>query len=197
MTAVEAIDLEGPFAWDQREADTDRAYAAFCMYRNAGPLRSLRKLVPQFYGDDTDGSTTKLRQLATWSSEGQWVARAVAYDQWMERLRTVERREAVTEMERRHAADAAKAFTFAIDALTQAAEDPEGEGISVQEATRLMDVAAKLERSARGVADVSVDMQVEHSSDMTRLVMADPEARALMLAAMEKLSRAESNSSPG
>ena len=74
MTAPDPHDA--PWTW--QDGDTDNSYGAFCAYRDLGPRRSLSKTVPIYYGEEHGETTTKLRQLAVWSSERQWVARVLS-----------------------------------------------------------------------------------------------------------------------
>lgn len=62
--------------WQKREDETSKAFAAFTVYRNMGPERSLDK-VRQELGRPS-GYT---RHLEKWSSEHDWVERAEAYDE--------------------------------------------------------------------------------------------------------------------
>lgn len=56
--------------------ETPLVYEYFCVYRDAGPTRSLRSLVDV----PVNGKTRSLRQIGAWSSEHAWVERTEAFD---------------------------------------------------------------------------------------------------------------------
>jgi hypothetical protein len=61
--------------WDKRETESDKAYAAFLLYRDLGRGRSLAKA-----SSTLDKPTSKLRQFGTWSAQHGWVERVAAWD---------------------------------------------------------------------------------------------------------------------
>lgn len=64
--------------YDKLPEETDRAYAAFCSYRDLGPTRSLAKAAEVFYGGKT---RAKVVQFENWSSTHGWVQRATVWDE--------------------------------------------------------------------------------------------------------------------
>lgn len=67
--------------WHKRGSETNKAYAAFVIYRDLGHNRSLQKAANQYYGK----SAANVRQLERWSSQHDWVARVAAYDEHQRR----------------------------------------------------------------------------------------------------------------
>lgn len=71
-----------PAAWDQRAGESNRAYSAFCAYRDMG-VRSLRELLKRFQqasnGTQTP-PTTRWTTLSTWSTRYNWVERCAIWD---------------------------------------------------------------------------------------------------------------------
>jgi len=55
---------------------TAKAYRALTCFRDLGPKRTLKKAAQTYYG-----TTSNLRQVAEWSPNNDWVARAQAYDE--------------------------------------------------------------------------------------------------------------------
>jgi hypothetical protein len=58
--------------WERQPTDTDKSYAAFCVYRDMGAQRSLEKLRQNL------GKSKAL--MEQWSKAHKWVDRATAYD---------------------------------------------------------------------------------------------------------------------
>lgn len=89
--------------WERRRGESARAYAAFCVYRDLGPGRSLNLA----YGEwrralGFTGDTAKAAGYwAGWSSGFEWVARAAAYDEHLEALRRAAREDALARLEQR------------------------------------------------------------------------------------------------
>jgi len=65
--------------WDRLEGETSLAYEWFCRYRDMGPDRSHAKLV-HAYGKKLSYKA----QIQVWSKRFEWIARAEAYDQYLE-----------------------------------------------------------------------------------------------------------------
>lgn len=73
--------------WDRQPSESARAFAAFCVYRDDGPGRSLRGVV--------DKTGTKLAQIGVLSRRYRWVSRVEAYDAHMARLEQAAREQAL------------------------------------------------------------------------------------------------------
>jgi hypothetical protein len=74
-----ANDQKHPPIWNKRETESDKAYAAFLLYRDLGRGRSLDKASSTF-----DNPSSKLRQMGTWSSQHDWVKRCQAWDAYQQ-----------------------------------------------------------------------------------------------------------------
>ncbi len=79
--------------------ESAKAYAAFAVYRDLGPQRSLAKCAETYYG-----SSKNLAQIGLWSRKHAWVDRARAYDDFLE----LERRSAIAAYEREHGVELAR-----------------------------------------------------------------------------------------
>jgi hypothetical protein len=64
-------------AFERLEEESSKAYRAFAVFRDLGPDRSLRRAAQLVYG-----SAASVRQLSRWSARFDWVARAMAFDDW-------------------------------------------------------------------------------------------------------------------
>lgn len=139
--------------WLLLDDETDTAYAAFCVYRDEGPRRSLRQAARDYYRlqdlperHGPDGG--KLGQVTAWSGRNDWRSRAASYDHHLDRMRRIEHADEVKEMARRHAAVANVAIargTERLRAMTAAELTP-------REAIVLIDLGVRIERLTRGQA---------------------------------------------
>jgi hypothetical protein len=84
-----------PFeSWEQLPGEAGRAYAAFCVYRDFGPERSIRKAVEQ-HEADTVKQGKRYRMWLSWSMQFKWVKRAEDYDLYLDRLKQAELRKTI------------------------------------------------------------------------------------------------------
>lgn len=63
--------------WERVPGETQKAFEAFCIYRDMGASRSLQKVA------DRLGKCSRL--IKKWSSQDGWVKRTTAYDDYMDR----------------------------------------------------------------------------------------------------------------
>jgi len=126
--------------WDRLPNESTKAYAAFCVYRDLGPERSLDKA-----GQKLDKPRSR-KWLGEWSAKYKWVERAEAYDDYIEKLKRKEREEAIAEMAERQARIAI-AFQQRVAQRLQELDPSE---LSPADMARWFDIAAKIERLNRG-----------------------------------------------
>jgi hypothetical protein len=62
--------------WERLPSDTDKSFEAFCVYRDMGVNRSLRKVADTVYGK----ASANLRYVEEWSAAHHWHERVKAYD---------------------------------------------------------------------------------------------------------------------
>jgi hypothetical protein len=129
-----------PLPWDQQAGETARQFEAFRRYRNRTPAeRSLAKV-----GQELGVSTSYLERL---SSELQWMQRVAAWDHeqdLLDRARSVRERQEMNAMQAAVAAAAIRKLAEAVDRIDIGKLKP-------LEIARLLDVAGKTERLARGL----------------------------------------------
>jgi hypothetical protein len=132
--------------WDRQVGESSKTYSHFCIYRDMGTDRSLRKLA-------ADAKTTSnLRQLQHWSARWNWVARCQSYDDELQRQDRLRREKERRDMVSRHAKIAVLGQNLVvkgIEKLLRLIEEGERE-LSASDASRLLDVAVKVERLSRG-----------------------------------------------
>jgi hypothetical protein len=117
-------------AWDRRDGETSRAYAAFRAFRDLGPTRTVERVM-------SEG-----RSAYRWCGQWDWHARATAWDDAQHMTEDAERLEAIRTMHRTHRVAARAAMTIALQALRQL----QPEIMTASEVVRLLDVAQRLER---------------------------------------------------
>lgn len=105
--------MAGMRAWRPEEGETAKAFAAFEVYRELGPERTLQKAAESYYG-----STANLRQIQEWSRKFDWVERARGYDDWL----TMTRQNAIEEYERGKAAKYAERRQMIQEGMLDVAE---------------------------------------------------------------------------
>lgn len=173
-------------AWDRRDDETHKSYHAFTLYLRLGPNRTLDEVRKAL-----DRPDHYLRQVKEWSRTHDWVARAAAYDEWLEQALYERDRERAVELAERHGNIAQRALRLvevelelyeqASEANSQRlaakleAEEPLdaddlaalGPSLTPSELARLLDVAVKVERLAAGAYTeyVRTEAAVEDLSD--------------------------------
>ncbi|MGB9858672.1 MAG: hypothetical protein ACPLQP_01910 [Moorellaceae bacterium] len=147
--------------FERLPGETTKAWAAFQVYRDLGPQRSLGK-VREALGK----STGYMRVLEEWASKYQWVKRAAAYDDYLERKKREAQEKAVVKMAERQA-KIALGFQEKI-AQRLASLDPQE--LSPGDLARWFEVAVKVERLARGVPTETYRAEVETKQPVDKAV---------------------------
>jgi hypothetical protein len=93
--------------WEQQPGETARAYSLFAIYRDLGPLRTLRRAAASFYHshpelEDADRlealTAPQLQQARFWSHTHGWVERAQAWDLHLDEIGRFEQEVRAREM---------------------------------------------------------------------------------------------------
>ena len=162
--------------WERQKNESSKAYAAFCVYRDLGPDRSLEK-TREILGK----SAGYTRWMQTWSSKYDWVTRAQAYDDYIEGKKRKKNEKEILEMAERHV-KVAKAFLLII---AQALQQIDPAQLSPSDMAKWLEVATKLERLSRGVPteigkqEVQGQVTQRYEYDITQKIITDPEAAEL------------------
>jgi hypothetical protein len=84
-----------PFeSWEKLPGESGAAYAAFCVYRDFGPERNIRKVAEKSEADTTKAGK-RYRVWRLWSMRFKWVKRAEDYDLYLDRLKQTETRKTI------------------------------------------------------------------------------------------------------
>jgi len=131
----------GLHPWDRRPGETPYLFSLFVKYRDMGPARSLRKMGAALGAGHT--------QLGNHCSRFDWVDRAGAWDEHLDRERRLEAVVEAREMARQHVVVAKTALLKASEKLGKI----NAERLTVREAVLLAQFAVATERAARGEPD--------------------------------------------
>ena len=82
--------------WERQPGETDKAYAAFRLYRDQHPSNRTMEAAREALGK----ASGYLRVLEEWSSRYAWVERVKAYDAWVDTIRRDERERGFRDEER-------------------------------------------------------------------------------------------------
>jgi hypothetical protein len=143
------------YPWERLDRETSNNYAAFVTYRDQGPRRTLRKSAMIYYSVDEahyDPMGGGIRTLQKWSSEFRWVARSEEYDDWLQNLSDATDVADIKSMRTRHAT-IATIMQNKVAIYLNTLDDAKIARMSPDSAMRLLDLAIKNERLARGVPD--------------------------------------------
>lgn len=164
--------------WERQPREPRQAFAKFCAYRDLGPNRSLAKTAKAL----GDASVT-VRQLETLSARWRWVARAEAWDAMVDAERRRANVQEIVEMDKRQAALASGFQAKLIESL----QNTNWANVSVAEQARMLDVASRLERLARGADTVRHGGKIE----VEKAKLTPAERRAAMIAELKRLGHTE------
>lgn len=141
--------------WEKLPHETSRAFGAFIVYRNLpAHKRSLRQAVITLHGD---WSHSKQRMFQRWSAKYNWVSRASAWDEEVDRETRVIQIEAVKLMNERHVQVGKALQQKAIERLR--AVTPEE--MKLEDILAFLNTGVKFERQALGEPDEIVSVQKE------------------------------------
>jgi hypothetical protein len=163
--------------WLRQKGERSKAFKLFCIYRDLGPTRSLDQVHQKFNADSKNSISH--RQIASYSTQNDWVERAEAYDDFVDEMQVEKNLQAIVEMNRRQAEDAVQIQKQALDDFNNAEEDLRSMASLESRknaAVRTWKVGVDTERLARGMATEKVEqsgtvkqrhsgrVEVEHSN---------------------------------
>lgn len=143
--------------WERRPDESAKAFGAFVQYRDLGFMRTLKAAAVLLYGTG-ECTPAQLSQFKAWSTKNDWVARAEAWDDYLDAVNRAQQAADVVEMNRVQATTGRNVLTLVNRQLREWSEalDADGNakslGLSPSELARLLEVSVKVERLARGEA---------------------------------------------
>lgn len=141
-----------PARWERQPTDTNKAYAGFAIYRDAGPMRSLRKAAAVLYGHDGDVSkvtSSQINQMRVWSTGNAWVARVEAWDAYLDEVSRTEQVESAKHMRRQYGEVCAN-LRSKLMRSAQALADSD-DALTPEQVARLLPVVQQVEAWAREI----------------------------------------------
>src|SRR5260370_5769850 len=183
--------------WEQLPGESAKAYAAFCLYRDLGPRRSLDEASRSYHrgrASSADGDTPSRRRRASgtmrrWADRWNWPARARAWDQECTRAHATEQIEALKEMTKRHLQEAKVLQNKAVLRLSQL----QPEELKPRETLDYLIEATKLERLVLGEPTERV-AEEHHFPEVKD--MSDDELAQIVARARGRLPSADSPTAP-
>jgi hypothetical protein len=161
--------------WDRLPDETERAWAAFVLFRDAGGIRTLRAVARELHRGH--GSC-----VDDWAKKYRWWERVAAYDRHLDQIAQREAAKARRDMVRRHATMANNALDALSAPLIELAERLKGplpEDLKALSTPQLLSLVTKsasamrdlvgVERTSRGVPAEIVEpvaVDAESTSDV-------------------------------
>jgi hypothetical protein len=144
-----------PFeSWEQLKGESHGAFAAFCIFRDYGVLRSIRKALEEAEKDEVVRAKS-YRTWYNWSAQFRWFERAADFDRYLEKLKQEERRKTIEAQGEMHR----KVTGKMLDVVSKKLDIMNPEELTQGNVTEWVETAIKAERVAAGLA----------SSDKTEL----------------------------
>jgi hypothetical protein len=102
---IEAVWAEHiPFeSWERQTGESAGAFAAFCVFRDYGPERNIRRAV-ELVEQDEARQRKRYRLWRGWATAYKWRERAADYDDYIDKLKQAELRKIIEEQGRVHRA---------------------------------------------------------------------------------------------
>lgn len=175
--------------WEKQPGETARAFAAFQIYRDLGPSRTLVKVC-----EALDKPVHYRVQLGTWSTKYEWVKRSEEFDTYTDKLRLQAMEEEIKAMVKRQTHNAMLMQEKALEYL-RTRGFPKA---TLRDVVALMIEGAKLERLNRGepTENTATKSKVEVSGEVTATnvnrkekitrIIADPEAKEALISLYRK-----------
>jgi len=134
-------------SWERFNGESPAAFAAFCVYRDYGLERNIRKAV-----DSVEKSEAKrekrYRVWRNWSTQFKWRERAADYDRYIERLKQGELRKTIEAQGEKHRQVTGKM----LDVVSKKLDLMNPEELTQGTVTEWVQTAIKAEREAAGLA---------------------------------------------
>ena len=137
-------------SWERLNGETSLAYAAFCVFRDLGAERNIRKAVEtaQLCSGETDNSKLEKRYRVwrNWSSQFRWLERAAGYDRNVEQMKQTELRKTIEAQGEQHRAVTGKM----LEVVKKKLDLMNPEDLTQGNVTEWVQTAIKAEREAAG-----------------------------------------------
>ena len=136
-----------PFeSWERLPGESCAAYAAFCVYRDFGPDRNIRKAVESAESDCAK-QDKRYRVWRNWSTAFRWRERAADYDRYTEKLKQTEYRKTIEAQGEKHREVTGKM----LDVVAKKLDLMDASELTQGNLTEWVETAIRAEREAAGL----------------------------------------------
>ena len=136
-----------PFeSWERLAGESSAAFSAFCVYRDCGTERNIRKAVENVEKDETVRAK-RYRVWRNWSTAFRWRERVADYDKYIERLKQSELRKTIEAQGEKHREVTGKM----LDVVSKKLDIMNPADLSDGNLTEWVQTAIKAEREAAGL----------------------------------------------
>jgi thymidylate synthase len=150
MTDIDkAIDEAETFpyeSWELLTGETPLAFSAFCVFRDLGSERNIRKAVEAVEKDGA-AQTKKYNVWRNWAAQFRWRERAADYDNYLEKLKQGELRKTIEAQGEMHRAVTGKM----LDVVKKKLDTMNPAELSQGNVSEWVQTAIKSEREAAGL----------------------------------------------
>ena len=148
-----------PFeSWERLPGETGAAHSAFCIFRDFGPERNIRKAVEAGHEGRTETVISKRYRLwRQWSMKFQWVKRAADYDQYIEKLKQAEMRKTIEAQGQAHREITGKM----LQVVGKKLDTMNPEELSQNNVTEWVSTAIRTEREIAGLVSSNVNSETK------------------------------------
>jgi len=136
-----------PFeSWERLTGESGAAYSAFCVYRDMGADRSIKKAVESTEGDEAV-RFKRYRVWRNWAVQYRWKERSADYDKYVEKLKQAELRKTIEAQGEKHREVTGKM----LDVVKQKLDTMNPADLTHGAITEWVQTAIKAEREAAGL----------------------------------------------
>jgi len=140
-----------PFeSWGKLEGETSNAYAAFCVFRDLGADRNIRKAV-EAAEHDKGKRDRRYSVFRNWAAQYRWKERTVDFDRYLEQLKQTELRKTIEAQGEKHRQVTGKMLDVVLKKLDTMNPDDLSQG----SVTEWVNTAIKSEREAAGLVSAN------------------------------------------
>jgi hypothetical protein len=142
-----------PFeSWERLTGETSAAFAAFCVFRDFGTERNIRKAVDSCFAKhslekDEGVRVKRYRVWRNWSTQYRWRERAADYDRYMEKLKQGELRKTIEAQGEQHRAVTGKM----LEVVKKKLDMMDASELTQGNVTEWVQTAIRAEREAAGL----------------------------------------------
>jgi hypothetical protein len=134
-------------SWEKLPDESAAAFAAFCVFRDYGCERNIKKAVAASESE-TSKQSKKYRVWRLWSMRFQWFKRAADYDVYVDRLKQAERRKTIEQREEAYREVTGKM----LQVVNKKLDLMDANELTQTNVTEWMTAAVKTERDIFGIA---------------------------------------------